>query len=212
MAAAAQSSSPSAAGVSTAWGVFGFLSILASAVRRLLPIALQPLSRRDLSFLQWACYGGTVATFAYVEGYRAFQTKFSPMVVRRAMTLGDADRPMPTRRCALLLDGPLPCDQEAAHCLVVGVCGVFMLVGIVKRLPYPWRAIVDAGVCTGLCWGGASILALYARALAGTPPEIGPSCLISRAQAHRPLCRASFGVRGRWTEHNEWVREGRRER
>ena len=175
MAAAAQSSSPSAAGVSTAWGVFGFLSILASAVRRLLPIALQPLSRRDLSFLQWACYGRTVATFAYVEGYRAFQTKFSPMVVRRAMTLGDADRPIAHKALAPFYSMGLFHATKKRRTVSWSVsCGVFMLVGIVKRLPYPWRAIVDAGVCTGLCWGGASILALYARALAGTPPEIDP--------------------------------------
>ena len=51
---------------------------------------------------------------------------------------------------------------------------VFVLVGVVKRLPYPWRSIVDAGVCSGLAWGGASIAALYVRALLGTPPTVSP--------------------------------------
>ena len=42
----------------------------------------------------------------------------------------------------------------------------------------PWRSIVDAGVCTGLAWGAASIVIIYARALAGTPPGVDP-CLPS---------------------------------
>ena len=38
----------------------------------------------------------------------------------------------------------------------------------------PWRSIVDAGVCTGLAWGAASILFFYIRALAGTAPGVDP--------------------------------------
>ena len=50
---------------------------------------------------------------------------------------------------------------------------VAIIVGVVKRLPYPWRSIVDAGVCVGLLWGGASIAAFYARALTtGEPPQV----------------------------------------
>ncbi len=42
-----------ARGIVVGWGVCGFLSILASAIRRLAPIAAQPLVQRDLSTLQW---------------------------------------------------------------------------------------------------------------------------------------------------------------
>ena len=44
---------PNAKGIAVAWGVCGFLGILASAIGRLAPIALQPLLQRDLSLLQW---------------------------------------------------------------------------------------------------------------------------------------------------------------
>ncbi len=54
--------------------------------------------------------------------------------------------------------------------------GVALMVGLVKRLPYPWRSIVDAGVVTGLVWGAVSIVNLYVRALLGTPPGVDP-CL-----------------------------------
>jgi hypothetical protein len=39
--------------------------------------------------------------------------------------------------------------------------GVATIVAAVKRLPYPWRNIVDAGVVFGLTWGTISILGGY---------------------------------------------------
>ncbi len=35
--------------------------------------------------------------------------------------------------------------------------GVAAIVALVKKLPYPWRNIVDAGVVVGLTWGTISI-------------------------------------------------------
>ena len=39
--------------------------------------------------------------------------------------------------------------------------GVALVVASVKRLSYPWRNIVDAGVVIGLTWGLISILGGY---------------------------------------------------
>ena len=39
--------------------------------------------------------------------------------------------------------------------------GVAIIVAAVKRLPYPWRNIIDAGVVFGLSWGSISILGGY---------------------------------------------------
>jgi hypothetical protein len=36
---------------------------------------------------------------------------------------------------------------------------------VVKRLPYPYRSIVDAGVVAGLTWGSVSIAVHYIRAV-----------------------------------------------
>ena len=50
--------------------------------------------------------------------------------------------------------------------------GVAAIVAAVKRLPYPWRNIVDAGVVVGLTWGSLSILIGYGKALVtGKLPE-----------------------------------------
>ena len=44
----------------------------------------------------------------------------------------------------------------------IGVAGI---VAAVKRLPYPWRNIVDAGVVVGLSWGSLSIIIAYIKGL-----------------------------------------------
>jgi len=49
--------------------------------------------------------------------------------------------------------------------------GVAAIVAAVKRLPYPWRNIVDAGVVVGLSWGTVSILGGYIISLV---TEIAP--------------------------------------
>lgn len=53
--------------------------------------------------------------------------------------------------------------------------GVAALVAGVKRLPYPWRNIVDAGVVVGLTWGMLSILVSYILACARGVSPADPS-------------------------------------
>ena len=49
--------------------------------------------------------------------------------------------------------------------------GVAAIVAAVKRLPYPWRNIIDAGVVVGLTWGSLSIVLNYINSwITGSPP------------------------------------------
>jgi hypothetical protein len=101
-----------------------------------------------------------------VEGYKGFQLKFSPLVVARAQTLK-------------------PCNGSPIHHTLLGpfyamglfhatkkrtivswsvTTGVAVIVAAVKRLPYPWRNIVDAGVIVGLSWGSISIIVEWIKA------------------------------------------------
>jgi len=58
-------------------------------------------------------------------------------------------------------------------CVTIGVATI---VAAVKRMPYPWRNIVDAGVIVGLSWGSLSILLIYLKAwVMGKPPTIDPA-------------------------------------
>lgn len=53
---------------------------------------------------------------------------------------------------------------------------IFLVVIGVRRLPNPYRAILDAGVIVGLMWGIISVLVLFVLSLrSGKPPQYDPS-------------------------------------
>lgn len=123
---------------------------------------------------------------AYAEGFKGFQKKFSPLVVKRALTLdavadpaggGRRRRAGPLR---ILLAGPYSMGlfhaTKKRRTVSWGLTtGVLCLVQLVKRLPYPWRSIVDAGVVVGLSYGTLSICMIWAGALMGRAPAIDPA-------------------------------------
>lgn len=55
---------------SSFWGVIGILAVLGNAVKRLLPIALEPFKQGDFTPLLWAQYGLFALFMAYAEGYK----------------------------------------------------------------------------------------------------------------------------------------------
>ena len=153
------------------WGVVQVVSVLANAIKRLYPIALQPFIQKDLLPYHWAMYVLWSLYMGYAEGYKAFQLKFSPMVVQRAFSL--ADKPSVLN---YVLAGPYSMGLFGAprKRMIVSWCitaGVFSLVKVVKMMPYPYRSIVDAGVVVGLSYGTLSIVALTVKALCGGKVE-----------------------------------------
>jgi len=165
-------------GFGSFWGFFSVLSVLGNAIKRLAPVALEPFQNGSatLSPTFWAGYMSFVGYMAYTEGYKAFQQKFSRLVVRRAMTLDEGEA-SPLR---LLLAGPYSMGLFGAtkKRKIVSwsiTTGVVVLVQIVKRLPYPWRSLVDAGVVAGLTWGSISMCVIYGKSLFGHIPEIDPA-------------------------------------
>ena len=43
------------------------------------------------------------------------------------------------------------------------VAGIATIVAVCKRLPSPWRSVVDGGVVVGLSWGASSVLLLFIK-------------------------------------------------
>eukprot|EP00931_Biecheleriopsis_adriatica_P011067 TRINITY_DN112145_c0_g1_i1.p1 TRINITY_DN112145_c0_g1~~TRINITY_DN112145_c0_g1_i1.p1 ORF type:complete len:182 (+),score=21.12 TRINITY_DN112145_c0_g1_i1:38-583(+) len=158
------------------WAVLGVILFLFNGVRRVVPAALQPFSR-GLGAFGWASYVASVLFFAYAEGYRGFQQRFSPLVVRRALLL---DGTQPVLRQVLAPAYAMAffhakCRRKVASWILI--CGIFFIVAVVKRLPYPYRAILDAGVVTGLSWGMCATGLLFVRSLrTGRAPDVDP-CL-----------------------------------
>jgi hypothetical protein len=155
------------------WGTGGVVLFLASAIARLIPIALEAL-RMDLEPLHIAVLALSVLALGYYEGYRAFQKGFSPRTVARALAVAQHPRPIH------VLLAPILCMQlfHATKKRVLVSWGVLLgvtgLVLIVRMLDQPWRGIIDAGVVVGLSWGTISILVFAIRALMGRPMPVPP--------------------------------------
>lgn len=119
--------------------------------------------------------------FAYYEGYKGFQTKFAPLVVKRSCSLiiGTPQATIINYLLAPIYAMGLKTATKRRQIVSWGVTiGVAMIVALVKRLPTPWRNIVDAGVVVGLSWGTLSILFLYIKAwMTGQPPMNVDACL-----------------------------------
>jgi len=161
------------------WGTFGVVYILAKAIKRVLPIALEPFNGKGahpLSRLQLVAYVITCLFFAYAEGYKGFQCKFSPLVVKRSQTLKSGSSSIIEFLLAPLYSMGL--FHATKKRMIVSwsiTTGVAVIVALVKKLPYPWRNIIDAGVVAGLGYGSISILLIAAKSfIFNQPPSINP--------------------------------------
>uniref|UniRef100_A0A7S3K4D7 Phosphatidic acid phosphatase type 2/haloperoxidase domain-containing protein n=1 Tax=Aureoumbra lagunensis TaxID=44058 RepID=A0A7S3K4D7_9STRA len=162
--------------VASVWGVAGVVAMLMNAVKRVLPVALEPFrTGSPLGAKMWCTYAAFAAVMGYVEGYKSFHKKFSPLVAARSMTL---QKPHPFTYTlfapfyAMGLFHATPKRRATSWGFLIGV---FALVKIVKQFSYPWRSIVDGGVVVGLTIGSASIIWHYAREINGIPAPADPS-------------------------------------
>ena len=162
------------------WGILQVVAILGNALKRLIPIALQPFQRQDLLPYQWITLISWALFMVYTEGYKAFHLKFSPLVVKRAFRIVDN-----TSFMNIVLSGPFSMGLFGAtkKRMIISwsiSLGVLLLVKLVKELPYPWRSVVDAGVVAGLGVGTLSIIfhtlkVFFTKKLPDIDDEIPPS-------------------------------------
>ena len=69
------------------WGLGFWIYLFVDCVAVEWHRALQPFVRRDLSGWQWLGLWAIAVALLLVEGLRAFQRSFAPMLVRRAREL-----------------------------------------------------------------------------------------------------------------------------
>jgi hypothetical protein len=155
------------------WAVFGVALLLLQAVIKLGLVAVDPfVTGRGLSPFESAACVAWVLFNLYAEGYRGFQKAFVPRTVARAFHLAAEPRLLwvvlaPAYAMALVRAKP---RRLAVSWLLVVL--IVIAVALVRRLPTPWRSIVDAGVVVGLVWGLVSLFATFARALKGEVPAV----------------------------------------
>jgi len=173
------------------WGSFGMIYILAKAIVRVLPIALEPFKKSSslvLSPIQWSLYVASCLFFAYVEGYKGFHLKFSPLVVKRSFTLvigtKQGNNPINHLLAPLYSMGLFAATKKRMIVSWSISIGVTIIVALVKKLSPVARCILDAGVVVGLSVGSMSILYHYVRSIiTGTIPTIDPCLPISTVTA-----------------------------
>jgi len=166
------------------WGSFGVVYILMKAIVRVVPIALEPFAHGTtipLTPIQKGAYMATCAFFAYAEGYKGFQLKFAPLVVARSFTLQPGRQWSKLHHTILAPLYSMGLFHATRKRMIVSwsvSIGVAVIVAAVKKLPYPWRNIVDAGVVVGLTWGAASIAFGYMKGiLKGGASVVADPCL-----------------------------------
>jgi hypothetical protein len=141
------------------WAYLGVILLLGQSIARLVPVALEPLLRGDLTPVQHAVFWGWIGTSLYFEGYRGFHLRFVPRVKRRVGLLVAEPTVL---RVALapafvmgFFDAP-KADKRAAWGVTLAVlCAVY----VVRTLGQPWRGIIDGGVVVGLAVGLISLCA-----------------------------------------------------
>lgn len=156
-----------------AWGIGGIFLLLAQALTALVPLACAAIEM-PWSAGQWAFAVSWVLFMGYAEGYRGFQTRFSPRVVRRAIHLFENPRPLHLLFAPLFCMGLIHASRKriiANWALVGGIAGLVLAVGMLAQ---PWRGLVDLGVVLGLGWGMVAIVGFVVRTARGRPPDIDP--------------------------------------
>ncbi|HEY5928009.1 MAG TPA: hypothetical protein VIV11_40260 [Kofleriaceae bacterium] len=169
-------------GLPALWGIAGVVALLANAIYRLTPYALE-LAELSLGTVELVALVGWIALNAYSEGYRGFQRMFSPRVVARAQALDADPRPWLVVLAPLYCMGLVHATRKRLIISWVLTLAIVAIVVVVRRLDQPWRGIIDAGVVVGLAWGAISIVYFAARSVAGHTMPVSPDLPPQAAQA-----------------------------
>lgn len=139
------------------WGLAGVILLLASAVCRLGPLAVEAFSY-PFEWYHWAALLLVTVFMAYAEGFVGFQQRFSPRVAARARYLLLHPRARFTLLAPFFCMGYFHATRRRQITSVSLTAGIIALVLLVRLVPQPWRGIVDAGVVVGLAWGVISLV------------------------------------------------------
>jgi hypothetical protein len=150
-----------------AWGVLGVAALLGRAAARLSVFAIEPIRTHSLTITQATLYAAWAAVGLYFEGYRAFQKRFCPRVVARALYLGEHRHPLYVAIAPLFCMGFFHANRRTKALAWGTTTMIVCFIVILRHVPQPWRGIVDGGVVPPLLWGAAALIVLYARGLSG---------------------------------------------
>jgi hypothetical protein len=151
----------------TTWAVAGVGLLFLEAIARIGVRTLR-LLREGMDAWAWVALVLVVALFSYGEGYYALQRRFVPHVLARAVAFGTT-----ASGCLTVISAPLHAmsllgarRREVVRAWL-GVALIALAIVVVRALPAPWRAIVDAGVTAALAWGLVALAIGFSRLFSG---------------------------------------------
>ena len=148
------------------WGVAGLSLIL---IRGLFSVLSPAVALRGMEFrlVHWVGLVISLIFMGYSEGYKGFQLKFSPRVAARALYLRANPTVIRVIFAPLFCMGFFHATRKRKIIAYAVTTMVVLLIVIVRKLPQPWRGIVDVGVLFGLGWGLVSVWVYCIKAFFG---------------------------------------------
>jgi hypothetical protein len=155
--------------LTSVWGIAGIVVLLGDTIISLSRIVANGLTEYPLAAWQWVLLLAWVAFMAWTEGYQGFQRGYSRRVVIRSLQLSHEPAVLPRLLAPVVCMGLLYAPRARMLFSWTLVLGIAVLVAMMRHVPQPWRAIVDAGVVVGLSWGLIAIIIYFYQAVRGLP-------------------------------------------
>ncbi len=155
------------------WGFGGAFALIAFAVWRLTPVAIESLTY-PLTTLQWTALIANIIYMLHAEGYKGFQQAFAPRVAARTLYIHDNPTTKRVILAPLFIMGYFDSTRKRMLVTYALTTMIITLVIIVRQIDQPWRGIIDAGVVAGLIWGLTSMLYFIRQALSSKPYNFSP--------------------------------------
>ena len=152
--------------VGALWGVAGFLALLASAVRRLTPFAVDAL-RHPLQPVHWVALVAMTAFMIYSEGHRGVHCNLAPRFAARMRHLQANPRPLHVLLAPFFCVGYFHARRRRVVSVWALTAMIVALIVLVHHVHQPWRGLIDFAVVVGLLWGMTTIVLAVARACRG---------------------------------------------
>ncbi|MFZ1360495.1 MAG: hypothetical protein WAS27_00455 [Candidatus Saccharimonadales bacterium] len=143
--------------VAAIWGVTGIVLLLASAIVRLTPSALEVV-HYELAWWQWLLLVLWCVFMVLSEGYDGFQKRLVPRIYTRARQLYKKGS------VAERVFAPLYCMNyfhAEARRMIIAYTAIFLIITaviVVRTMSQPWRGIIDCGVVLGLIYGTGALV------------------------------------------------------
>lgn len=145
------------------WGLGGFLLLMASAFRRLVPMSAGAFDH-ELGAVHYAALIVWLVFMIYSEAYKGFHRAFAPRFGARLKHLYDHPSPLLVAFAPLYAMCYIHATRKRRIVVFSLTTGIILLIILIKQLPQPWRGIIDVGVVAGLFLGTLSVIHFTIRA------------------------------------------------